>query len=174
MKSFSVVASAASAASVALVLVACSGSSGTDLTRADTSPTTPAPTASAPASDPPPPPPAPPPQQQDPAPPPPAGPCAGETTANACSQCCGSLHQDGAATYIGAVMACMCQDSTCNAACEPTLCNADNPRDPDGACNACIQSKAGSCATDIKTACTADADCVAFDQCIAESGCLSK
>ena len=83
-------------------------------------------------------------------------------------------HEDGATTYIGAVMACMCTADNCQSQCEKTLCNDANPTNADSECNACITAHQSACASDIKSACTADAQCVAFDTCVGDSDCLGK
>lgn len=156
----------------AFVLVACSGASSTPITGQETSPTEPEAAPAAPPETPAATAPAAPATEADAGKKP--GACAGEASKQSCSQCCATKHEDGAATYIGAVMVCMCQGSTCEKACEKTLCDPNTPRDPDATCQACINNKSGACASDIQTACSGDADCMAFDACIADSGCLYK
>jgi hypothetical protein len=155
-----------------LVFVACSGAPAADVEQGAPSPTDAADSGTAPptttGTSTPPPAPAPDAGAKK------AGACAGETSKQSCSSCCAKLHEDGAATYIGAIMVCMCEATTCLKACEKTLCNADTPAEPDGACNSCLQQQTSACSADIQSACAADADCMAFDACIADSGCLSK
>jgi len=102
------------------------------------------------------------------------GQCSGEATQTACVQCCSTAHQDGAGAYLVATIDCMCLPANCETECAATLCNADNPKNPDTKCGACVQGKNGACAQAIKTACTADPECVAFDACVGESSCTAK
>ncbi len=102
------------------------------------------------------------------------GECSGEATQTACVSCCSKAHQDGAGAYLVATIDCMCMTANCEKDCADTLCNADNPKNPDATCTACVSAKNGACAQAIKSACTADPDCVAFDACVGESSCASK
>lgn len=102
------------------------------------------------------------------------GECSGETTQSACISCCSKAHQDGAGAYLVATIDCMCLPANCEKDCAATLCNADNPKSPDATCTTCVNGKNGACAQSIKSACTADPDCVAFDACVGESSCASK
>jgi hypothetical protein len=119
----------------------------------------------------------------DPPPPPPPdagidaakpGECASSADQTSCVTCCANAHADGATTYYGAVMVCMCTADKCQKACQPTFCNEDKPAAPNSMCNSCLTSFQTSCATDIDNTCTADPECVAFDQCIGLSDCLGK
>jgi hypothetical protein len=102
------------------------------------------------------------------------GECSSSADQTSCVSCCANAHVDGATTYYGTVMMCMCVTDKCQKDCESTFCNEDKPAAPNATCNSCISSFQTSCATDIETACNADPDCVAFDQCIAQSDCLGK
>jgi hypothetical protein len=105
---------------------------------------------------------------------PPAGECAGEATQSACVSCCSKAHQDGAGAYLVATIDCMCLPANCETECATTLCNADNPKNPDSKCATCVNGKNAACAMSIKSACTAAPNCVAFDACIGDSGCTGK
>lgn len=102
------------------------------------------------------------------------GECSGEATQTACVSCCSKAHQDGAGAYLVATIDCMCQPTNCEKDCAATLCNADNPKAPDATCTTCVNGKNGACAPSIKSACTADPNCVAFDACVGESSCTAK
>ncbi len=102
-----------------------------------------------------------------------AGECGFHPKQTACTNCCVAAHNDGAGAYLFAVAECMCVEARCQKECNDTFC-APEPRDPDATCNACITAKTGECSGPIMTSCNADPDCVAFDRCMGESGCLSK
>lgn len=102
------------------------------------------------------------------------GECSGEATQTACVSCCSKAHQDGASAYLVATIDCMCLPANCEKDCAATLCNAANPKAPDATCTTCVNGKNGACAQSIKSACTADPDCVAFDACVGESSCATK
>ena len=102
------------------------------------------------------------------------GECSGEATQTACVSCCSKAHQDGAGAYLVATIDCMCLPANCEKDCATTLCNADNPKNPDATCATCVNAKNGACAQSIKNACTADPNCVAFDACVGESSCTAK
>jgi hypothetical protein len=114
--------------------------------------------------------------KKDAAPPPvePPGECEPETTQTACVSCCSAKHEDGAGVYYVALIDCMCLPANCQKACETTLCDLDDTKNPDAACNACITARNGSCAATTTAACTADPGCVAFDACVDKSKCVSK
>lgn len=101
------------------------------------------------------------------------GECGDKPKQAACTSCCVNAHMDGAGAYLFAVSECVCVDARCQRECGATFCAAD-PKDPDAACNACITANTGPCSAQIKTSCTADPDCVAFDKCMGESGCTTK
>lgn len=102
-----------------------------------------------------------------------SGECGFHPKQTACTNCCVAAHSDGAGAYLFAVANCMCVDARCQRECAATFC-ADTPKDPDATCNACISAKTGECSAQIAAECSADADCVAFDRCMGESGCLGK
>ncbi len=103
-----------------------------------------------------------------------AGECSSSATQTACVTCCSNAHQDGAGAYLVATIDCMCLPANCATECATTLCNADNPKGPDAKCTTCVNGKNAACAPAIKTACTADPECIAFDGCIGGSSCTSK
>lgn len=105
---------------------------------------------------------------------PPVGECGAETTQTACATCCSNKHENGAGVYFVALIDCMCLAANCAKDCATTICVTDAPKNPDAACNACIAAKNTACAAVTKATCTADPDCVAFDACVGQSGCLSK
>jgi hypothetical protein len=101
--------------------------------------------------------------------------CAAKT-ADACQECCGTNHQQGAGTLTAAAIACVCkgQGSKTNAAvceteCADTFCAAQ-PKQPDAACGACLEASLaqdGACLESVATACQADDDCMAAQECAA-------
>jgi hypothetical protein len=120
-------------------------------------------------------PPAPEPPKKDASvPDPPAGECAAATTQTACITCCSSKHEDGAGVYFVALIDCMCLPANCAKECALTLCDPENPKNADADCQTCVQAKNSACAPTIKSTCTADTDCVAFDGCIGQSDCAGK
>jgi hypothetical protein len=104
----------------------------------------------------------------------PTGECSSSATQTACVQCCSTAHQDGAGAYLVATIDCMCLPANCEKDCATSLCLADNPKNPDAACTACVTAKNNACAPSIKAACTADPECVAFDACVGASECNTK
>jgi hypothetical protein len=104
----------------------------------------------------------------------PTGECSSSTTQTACVQCCSTAHQDGAGAYLVATIDCMCLPANCAKDCAASLCLADTPKNPDAACSTCVTAKNNACAPSIKSACTADPNCVAFDACVGASECTTK
>jgi hypothetical protein len=104
----------------------------------------------------------------------PTGECSSSTTQTACVQCCSTAHQDGAGAYLVATIDCMCLPENCAKDCATSLCLADAPKNPDAACSTCVTAKNAACAPSIKSACTADPNCVAFDACVGASECTTK
>ncbi len=102
-----------------------------------------------------------------------AGTCGGEATYDACITCCETAHPQGANTYIGALVSCLCEPANCSTACSATLC-ASTPANPDSTCSACLNTKSSGCGTDVQTACSADPDCVAFAGCLQTAACDAK
>jgi len=95
--------------------------------------------------------------------------CPNAGGAQACNQCCQGNHDEGANTYLQALLGCACADDLCGPVCEKTICAAQ-PSQPDQACITCVQGTqspdAGkSCLNDESTACKANADCMALVQC---------
>lgn len=99
--------------------------------------------------------------------------CFEEPSQVACVQCCSTLHEAGAITYLGASIECMCLPENCKADCESTYCG-ELPKDPDAQCATCIKQKETSCTNAISTACGADPDCVVFNQCLVDARCTTK
>ncbi|HVH47329.1 MAG TPA: hypothetical protein VM925_33570 [Labilithrix sp.] len=99
--------------------------------------------------------------------------CADTAKQLACGQCCAADHQEGAIVYQTAVSECMCDEANCATDCESTLCAAQ-PKNPDATCNTCFNAKQNACAQPVTDACSANADCVAFYQCLTSSGCANK
>jgi hypothetical protein len=102
------------------------------------------------------------------------GECSSEATSTSCVSCCSKAHQDGAGAYLVATIDCMCLPANCAKECAATICNADNPKNPDAACSTCVTAKQNACAQSIKSACTADPACVEFDACVGASECTTK
>jgi len=105
---------------------------------------------------------------------PPPGECSSEASQTSCVTCCSNKHEDGAAVYFVALIDCMCLEANCAKECKTTLCDPENPKNADADCQTCVQQKNGACASTIKTTCTGDADCVAFDACVGQSDCTGK
>jgi hypothetical protein len=101
------------------------------------------------------------------------GDCSSETSRDNCIQCCSTAHQTGSDTFYGTLIQCLCT-TACVSECSASLCDQNNPTQPDATCNACIQSNGSSCQNDVSTACSADPDCVAFNQCLQTSACNTK
>jgi len=106
--------------------------------------------------------------------------CAQESSQQACGQCCIQNHPSGYQVFLSAVLACACGASgdagqgACATECASTACKA-TPSQPDTACNACLQGAIGSggaCSGPVTSACSADADCMAEQQCL--TPCQSK
>jgi hypothetical protein len=90
--------------------------------------------------------------------------CLMQADGNACFQCCGMNHTDGATTYQNTVLECACRDTTCKSACASTFCAA-TPKAADSACNTCLDGMAAqtACSDALGTACTGD--CQDFYDC---------
>lgn len=113
----------------------------------------------------------PPPKEEEPADT--GGQCANETTFDTCLDCCTTAHQAGADTFYGSYISCLCT-TACASECSASLCNANNPTNPDAMCDACITSYGDMCQQDVIDACSADPNCMAFDKCIGDSQCQTK
>lgn len=101
------------------------------------------------------------------------GQCASETTFDTCLDCCSTAHEDGANTFYGTYINCLCTDA-CATECSLSLCDTANPTNPDAACNACITNNGSMCQAEVSAACSADPNCIAFDKCIGDSDCDTK
>lgn len=99
--------------------------------------------------------------------------CGDETSQQACAQCCATEYPDGYAVYSGAVQECVCEADNCADDCADTLCAAQ-PKNPDAKCGTCADSKQQACGDALTKACNASQDCMAFYQCVVDSGCLDK
>ncbi len=104
----------------------------------------------------------------------PQGECGGESTQQGCINCCVTKHETGSDVYFVALFDCVCQASQCATACADTMCNEENPQNPDAACNACMAEKNATCQQSVAAACSAEPDCLAFDKCVGESVCTAK
>jgi len=104
----------------------------------------------------------------------PPGECASETSQETCIDCCVKKHESGSGTYFVALIDCICQEANCATACGATMCDPNNPQNPDAACNACMQQKNAACQQTVATACSADPDCLLFDKCVETSICTGK
>jgi len=103
--------------------------------------------------------------------------CGAKTTAQDCGECCYQNHQAGADAADEAWGDCICGASgACATQCATSLCsqNGGEPKQGD-ACDTCLQGAAAkACDQTADTACKANADCVAFDACIAAAKCDEK
>lgn len=102
-----------------------------------------------------------------------AGQCASEATFDTCLDCCTTAHQDGADTFYGSYINCLCT-TACATECSVSLCDTANPTQPDVECEACITNNGNACQADVSAACSADPNCIAFDKCIGDSQCQTK
>lgn len=100
--------------------------------------------------------------------------CAQEATLQACGQCCVTNHTAGYKVFQDALLDCACKGTgadggaPCATECGATVCAA-TPKNPDQACNTCLQGsigQTGACNDAVATACTANADCVAQQKCV--------
>jgi hypothetical protein len=88
-------------------------------------------------------------------------------SSSACFTCCQKAHPSGAKAKDDAYYSCVCD--SCRWACILSLCNAVHAQPVAGdACDNCMK-QAGTCAPAIQSACAANDDCIALDQC--NSGC---
>ena len=110
--------------------------------------------------------------------------CGAEATLSACGTCCGNGHKTGATNSLQMILACACAGTgakdagaagPCATACAATFC-ASTPKNPDAACNTCIQNslkQGGACFDGVNAACGADKECVAYNTCLNDQ-CASK
>lgn len=105
---------------------------------------------------------------------PPPGECSSEAAQAACITCCTNAHMDGSTVYFVALIDCMCLTENCAKECAATLCDPQNPKNADADCQTCIQAKNSACTPSVKSTCTADVGCTAFDACIGKSDCAGK
>jgi hypothetical protein len=103
--------------------------------------------------------------------------CGTKTTAKDCGECCYQNHQAGADAADQAWGDCICgAGGACATQCATSLCsqNGAEPKQGD-ACDTCLEGQAAkACDQTADTACKANADCVAFDACIAAAKCDEK
>jgi hypothetical protein len=86
---------------------------------------------------------------------------------DACRTCCHDAHPSGAKVKDDAYYGCIC--GTCQWQCALSLCSVlHNAPGPGGTCDTCV-SNVGTCEPAVQSACTSNAECVAFDACT--SGC---
>jgi hypothetical protein len=92
--------------------------------------------------------------------------CGQMSTSDDCITCCQGNHQQGSATFVAAVRNCACGPTVCQTECSATYC-ASQPKNPDTACNNCLNSKLQtSCQGPVSQACSPQPDCVAFNSCL--------
>ncbi len=97
--------------------------------------------------------------------------CAGESTLNACEQCCLTVHPEGYSVYQMALMPCVCTSpGACATECQSEAC-ANQPVTTGDACDTCITAalnqNTGACYSAVSTACQGDSDCTdLFGTCI--------
>lgn len=99
--------------------------------------------------------------------------CSDTTDEQSCITCCAKEHPQGAQVYMGAVLECICEESTCATECASTLCAA-KPVGADATCNDCFGKKSQSCGSAVLKACSASADCKAFSQCTEKADCSNR
>jgi hypothetical protein len=94
--------------------------------------------------------------------------CSGIADAGTCETCCETADMEGATTFFNAWGTCLCTSpGACKTQCASTLCM--NMPVPSGSpCDTCLQgslSMGGACVSPVTTACMADPNCVAFNNC---------
>lgn len=93
------------------------------------------------------------------------------TTQTECLQCCGEVEPSGFKTYNAGVSSCLCAEGVCKDQCKTTLC-ASTPKNPTQDCADCANAAdIQQCLTD---ACSPDAKCVAYSQCLQDASCQTK
>lgn len=102
--------------------------------------------------------------------------CTQEATRDACGQCCVANHQAGSKVFQDALLACACTGTgadggapACATECANTVCKSP-PANPDMGCSTCLQGsvgQTGTCNGAVVDACTANADCLDQQKCIA-------
>jgi len=106
--------------------------------------------------------------------------CANAPTKQACINCCGNTHPEGAPALLEVTAACICQPAHCATQCAQSLCaNPVVQPTPGDACDTCFQQNldpgnAQGCATEIVTNCQANPDCWAPYKCVEDRGCEAK
>ena len=99
--------------------------------------------------------------------------CSGQSSMQACQQCCAQEEQSAYGAFQNALLACGCKEGVCKTQCATTLCAA-TPQNPSAECQTCLgQSQSGACRADMEKVCGAGGACAPFSQCV-ESGCAGK
>ncbi len=103
--------------------------------------------------------------------------CGEEASLQGCAQCCATNHPTGYKTFADTLLACACEGTgadggagPCAEDCADTACNS-TPAQPTAACNTCLQNsvgQGGGCQQAVSDACTAEADCLAQQKCVAQ------
>jgi hypothetical protein len=82
-----------------------------------------------------------------------------------CLTCCLAEHQSGALDFDSQLQSCACQPSTCQAACQTTICGSEVGIEP--ACRTCLEANDGGvCAPAVTTCVETDGACGAFKRCV--------
>jgi hypothetical protein len=101
----------------------------------------------------------------------PKGPCAGESSASTCLDCCAERSPDAVESYAATFRTCLCDSpGTCAAECGSSYCSGTKPN---AACATCLKS-AGKCDDTALSACEKDSTCAPLLKCSTESKCSSK
>lgn len=153
---------------VAIIVAACSSDSETTGTKGATSKESTISDASAPDAK------AditPPPVPTNPNPPPAPPVCSAQNGADACFTCCETKSPGGAEVFDQAFRACVCKPTACSAQCAQSECAA-TPVDPEPGdiCSTCLDEQT-ECEEAADEACSKNAACAAFAQCVETSGC---
>jgi hypothetical protein len=99
------------------------------------------------------------------------------STSDACYTCCANNHVSGANIWNTAFFDCICAapngtQGLCQSQCANTDCSSSadagspDAGDPCDICETDVTGADGGCTPSINSACTASADCVAFDNCV--------
>ena len=103
--------------------------------------------------------------------------CADLATPELCASCCVKNDSSGHDVLDKALFACACKTEHCASACATSICGATpSPPDAGDPCTVCIQASMGAdagdagCGGEVSSACIADVDCTAYEQCVMGCG----
>jgi hypothetical protein len=98
-----------------------------------------------------------------------------------CTECCNTVHANGADVYDQAAQDCVCRADECGPVCGQSFCaNPFVPPNGGDACDACMSNVLFGdggvpvCTAEAEAKCQASADCVAAQACVVSQACRSK